>query len=56
VVASRLLSSLVYNATPRDPLVLAGALLTMTLIGVLATWIPAARAARVNPAQLLREE
>jgi predicted permease len=56
VVASRLLSFLVYDATPRDPLVLAGALLTMTLIGVLATWIPAARAARVNPAQLLREE
>jgi ABC-type antimicrobial peptide transport system permease subunit len=56
VVASRLLAFLVYQATPRDPLVLAGALLTMTLIGVVATAIPAARALRVNPAQLLREE
>ena len=56
LVASRLLSFLVYDATPRDPLVLAGALLTMALVGILATWIPAARAARVNPAQLLREE
>jgi predicted permease len=56
VVASRLLSFLVYEATPRDPLVLAGALLTMALIGLAATWIPAARALRLNPARLLREE
>jgi len=56
VVTSRLLAFLVYEATPRDPLVLAGALLAMTLIGVVATWIPAGRALRVNPAQLLREE
>ena len=56
VLTGRLLSFLVYQATPRDPLVLAGALLTMTMIGVVATAIPAARALRVNPAQLLREE
>jgi ABC-type antimicrobial peptide transport system permease subunit len=56
VFASRLLAFLVYEATSRDPLVLAGALLTMTLIGLLATSIPAARALRVNPAQLLRED
>jgi ABC-type lipoprotein release transport system permease subunit len=35
---------------------LAGALLTMTLVGLLATWIPARRALAVDPAQLLREE
>jgi predicted permease len=56
VLASRLLSYLVYEATPRDPLVLLGALLAMTLIGLIATWIPARRALAVNPAQLLREE
>jgi ABC-type antimicrobial peptide transport system permease subunit len=56
VLTTRLLAFIVYEATPRDPLVLAGALLTMTLIGVAATWIPAGRALRVNPAQLLREE
>ncbi len=56
VVTSRLLAFLVYEATPRDPMVLAGALLTMALIGMVATWIPAARALRINPAQLLREE
>ena len=54
VVASRLLAFLVYEATPRDPLVLAGALLTMTMVGLVATWIPARRALAVNPAQLLQ--
>ncbi len=56
VLASRLLAYLVYQATPRDPLVLLGALAAMVLIGVIATWIPARRALNVNPAQLLREE
>ena len=54
--ASRLLASIVYQAAPRDPLVLAGAVLTMALIGLAATWIPARRALRVHPAQLLHEE
>jgi len=56
VLASRLLAFVVYEATPRDPLVLVSAVLAMTLIGLFATWIPARRALRVNPAQLLREE
>ena len=56
VFASRLLASIVYEATPRDPLVLTSAVLAMALIGLLATWIPARRALRVEPAQLLREE
>ncbi len=56
VLASRLLAALVYEATPRDPLVLLGAFAAMILIGLIATWIPARRALLVNPAQLLREE
>ncbi len=56
VLASRILANLVYEATPRDPLVLLGALATMTLVGLVATWIPARRALNVNPAQLLRDE
>jgi ABC-type antimicrobial peptide transport system permease subunit len=56
VLASRLLASLVYQATPRDPLVLAGAAVTMILVGMAAAWAPARRALAVNPAQLLREE
>ena len=56
VLASRLLAALVYEATPRDPLVLIGAVAAMTLIGLIATWIPARRAMAINPAQLLRQE
>lgn len=56
VVGSRMLANVVYEATPRDPLVLLGAVAAMTAIGLAATWIPARRALRVNPAALLREE
>jgi predicted permease len=56
VLASQLLAALVYDATPRDPLVLIGAVLAMALIGLIATWIPARRAVAINPAQLLRQD
>jgi len=56
ILASRVLASIVYQATPRDPLVLAGVVLAMLLLGPLATWIPAQRALSVDPATLLREE
>ncbi|WP_433963469.1 ABC transporter permease [Tunturiibacter psychrotolerans] len=56
VMASRVLASIVYQATPRDPLVLAGVVLAMLLLGLVATWIPAQRALGVNPLILLREE
>jgi ABC-type antimicrobial peptide transport system permease subunit len=55
-VASELLSQIVYQATPRDPLVFAGVTITMAALGLVATWIPARRALRVHPARLLREE
>ena len=56
LLASRVLAFIVYQATPRDPLVLAGAVLAMSLLGLLATWIPAKRALSVDPLILLREE
>jgi hypothetical protein len=56
ILASRVLALVVYQATPRDPLVLAGVVLAMALLGLLATWIPARRALSVDPAILLREE
>jgi len=56
VLASRLLAALVYEASPRDPLVLLAAVFSMILIGLIATWIPARRALTINPAQLLRED
>ena len=56
ILASRVLASIVYQATPRDPLVLGGVVLAMALLGLLATWIPARRALSVDPMILLREE
>jgi len=56
ILASRVLALIVYEATPRDPLVLAGAVLAMALVGLLATWIPARRALSIDPWVLLREE
>jgi ABC-type antimicrobial peptide transport system permease subunit len=50
------LASIVYLATPRDPLVLIGAVGAMFLVGLVATWIPARRALSVDPLILLREE
>ena len=56
MLASRVLASIVYSATPRDPVVLAGVVLAMALLGLLATWIPAQRALSLDPMKLLREE
>jgi ABC-type antimicrobial peptide transport system permease subunit len=56
ILASRVLAFVVYQATPRDPLVLASVVLAMSLLGLLATWIPARRAVSVDPMILLREE
>jgi ABC-type antimicrobial peptide transport system permease subunit len=56
LLATKVLAFIVYQASPRDPLVLAGVVLAMAALGLLATWIPAQRALSVNPLVLLREE
>jgi predicted permease len=56
VLATRVLSSIVYQATPKDPLILGGVVLTMLGVGILAASIPARRALAVDPMTLLREE
>lgn len=56
VFAARVLAAIVYQATPRDPLVLAAVGLVMLALGLVATWIPAQRALAANPLMLLREE
>jgi ABC-type antimicrobial peptide transport system permease subunit len=56
ILASRVLALIVYQATPRDPIVLSGVVLAMLLSGLLATWIPAQRAISIDPLILLREE
>jgi hypothetical protein len=56
VLSSKVLSYIVYQAVPRDPLVLCGVLLTMLMLGLVAAWIPARKALAVDPIILLREE
>jgi len=56
LMAARVLAPIVYQASPRDPLVLAGVVLAMALLGLAATWIQAQRALGLDPARLLREE
>jgi ABC-type antimicrobial peptide transport system permease subunit len=56
ILAGRVLAHIVYEATPRDPVVLAGVVVAMMLLGLVATWLPAQRALSVNPLILLREE
>jgi predicted permease len=56
VLATRVLSYIVYLATPSDPIVLGGVLLTMLVVGLVAAWIPARHALAVDPMILLREE
>jgi predicted permease len=56
IFASRLLGQIVYQANPRDPVVVGGAVLTMALLGIAASAIPARRALAVDPSILIREE
>jgi predicted permease len=56
LAATKLLSFIVYQASPRDPLVLAGVVITMLLLGLLAAWLPAQRALAADPSILLRED
>jgi predicted permease len=56
VLGSRVLASIVYEATVYDPVVLILAVAAMAAIGALATLGPARRAILVNPVALLREQ
>jgi len=56
VAASRILASIVYQASASDPLVIFGVVVTMALIGLLSAAIPARRALTAEPARLLRDE
>lgn len=56
IFASRFLGQVVYQANPRDPVVVLGAVLTMALLGLAASALPALRALAVDPSRLLRDE
>lgn len=55
VFADQLLGQMVYQANSQDPTVVGGVVLTMALLGVAASVVPASRALAVDPVNLLRE-
>ncbi len=56
IFTSRLLGHVVYHANPGDPIVLVATILTMALLGIAASAIPARRALFVDSSILMREE
>jgi len=53
---SRYVAPLLYGVQPRSPAALAAAAVTLAGVGLVSAWLPARRAARVDPAIVLREQ
>jgi ABC-type antimicrobial peptide transport system permease subunit len=56
LIGSRLIQSLLYGVSPRDPAVFAVTTLFLLGVALLACWLPARRAARLSPLEALRTE
>lgn len=56
LAASRLMASLLYGVSPRDPTVFAATTLMLLVVALVACWLPARRAAGLNPLEALRAE
>jgi len=56
VFASRATASLLFGVKPSDPLTLAGGVVGLSAVGLIASWLPAERASRIEPAKALRIE
>lgn len=53
--ASRFVRSLLYGVGPQDPATFAGAAVALAAAGALAGWLPARRASRIDPVEVLRQ-
>jgi ABC-type antimicrobial peptide transport system permease subunit len=53
---SHLIESLLYGLRPTDPITMASAATLLVAIALAASWIPARRAARIDPMHALRHE
>ena len=56
IALGRLIGSMLYGLKPYDPITLGGAALLLVLVALAASWIPARRAANVDPIKALRHE
>jgi predicted permease len=54
LAAGQVLASIVYRSPPHDPVVLAGVLALMILLGLFSSWLPARRALHIEPMSALR--
>jgi ABC-type antimicrobial peptide transport system permease subunit len=53
--ASKFVAALLYGLEPGDPVTLIGAVLVLGAVGAAAGWLPAFRASRIDPAEVLRD-
>src|SRR5262249_8716799 len=53
--ASQFVATLLYGLDPRDPATLVGSAAVLATVGAVAGWLPARRAARIEPAEVLRD-
>lgn len=56
ILVTRLLTSVLYGVTASDPTALVGVAAMLTMVELLACYIPARRAARLDPMMALRQE
>jgi ABC-type antimicrobial peptide transport system permease subunit len=56
LLGARVVAGLLYGVSPYDPVTLAAVALLMGTVGLVAAWLPAERAARVQPGEAMRTE
>jgi predicted permease len=55
VAASQMLGAIMYHASSTEPAIVVAAVLSMTLVGLVASWVPTRRALTVDPVRTLRD-